>query len=91
MVLFNNHVDKQQILTMFRQMYPENPQHMLRHFEEVTFKAYGSVVASCSSTYIHTGMFFFILYDPNYFWPVHVRLNCVSIEDFFLFTHEYFR
>lgn len=30
MVLFNKPVDKQQIMTLFRQMYPENSQHLLR-------------------------------------------------------------
>lgn len=50
MVLFNNPVVKQQILTMFRQMYPENPQQMLRHFKEVTFKAYGYLLIDLKPT-----------------------------------------
>lgn len=37
MVLFNNPVDKQQILTLSRQMYPGN---LLRHFKEATSKPY---------------------------------------------------
>lgn len=41
MVLFNNPVDKQQIMTLSRQMYPENSQHLLRHFKEATSKPYG--------------------------------------------------
>lgn len=32
MVLFNNHVDKQQIMTLSRQMFPEKSQHLLRRF-----------------------------------------------------------
>lgn len=44
MVLFNNPVDKQQIMTLSRQMYPENSQHLLRHFKEGTSKPYGSLL-----------------------------------------------
>lgn len=50
MVLFNNPVDKQQILTLSRQMYPENPQHLLRHFKEATSKPYGYLLIDLKLT-----------------------------------------
>lgn len=50
MVLFNNPMDKQQILTLSRQMYPENPQHLLRHFKEATSKPYGYLLIDLKPT-----------------------------------------
>lgn len=50
MVFFNNTVDKQQILTLSRQMYPENPQHLLRHFKEATSKPYGYLLIDLKPT-----------------------------------------
>lgn len=50
MVLFNNPVDKQQILTLSRQMYPENPQHLWRHFKEATSKPYGYLLIDLKPT-----------------------------------------
>ena len=41
LILFNNPVDKLQVMTLSRQMYPENPQHLLNHFKEATSKLYG--------------------------------------------------
>ena len=41
MVLFKNPVDKQQVMTLSRQMYPDNPQHLMRHFKEATEKTFG--------------------------------------------------
>ena len=32
LVMFNNPVDQQQVMTLARQMHPENPQHLLKHF-----------------------------------------------------------
>lgn len=34
-------MDRQQVMTLTGQMYPENPQHLLRHFKEATSKIYG--------------------------------------------------
>lgn len=50
MVLFNNPVDKQQIMILSRQMYPENPQHLLRHFKEATSKPYGYLLIDLKPT-----------------------------------------
>ena len=41
LVLLNNPVDKQQVMTLARQMYSNNVQHMLRHFKEAISKPYG--------------------------------------------------
>ena len=40
-ILFNNPIDKQQIMTLGRQMYPENSNHLMKHFKEATSKPYG--------------------------------------------------
>ena len=40
-VLFKNPIDKQQIMTLARQMYPENTHDFMKHFEEATHKPYG--------------------------------------------------
>lgn len=50
MVLFDNPVDKQQIMTLSRQMYPENSQHLLRHFKEATSKPYGYLLVDLKPT-----------------------------------------
>ncbi|XP_033741828.1 uncharacterized protein LOC117328408 [Pecten maximus] len=41
LILFNNPIDKQQIMTLARQMYPENDQHLMRYFKDATQKPYG--------------------------------------------------
>ena len=33
LVLFNNPLDRQQVMTLARQMYPENPQYLPRYFK----------------------------------------------------------
>ena len=48
--LFNNPVDKLQVMTLSRQMYPENPQHLLNHFKEATSKLYGYLVVDLKPT-----------------------------------------
>ncbi len=40
-VLFNMPANKRQILSMSTQMFPENPQHMLRAYEEAIKISYG--------------------------------------------------
>ena len=40
-ILFNNPVDKQQVMTLGRQMYPEKPHHLVNHFNEAVSKPYG--------------------------------------------------
>lgn len=50
MVMFNNPVDKQQIMTLSRQMYPENSQHLLRHFKEATSKPYRYLLVDLKPT-----------------------------------------
>ncbi|KAK3084610.1 hypothetical protein FSP39_016240 [Pinctada imbricata] len=44
LVMFNNPVDQQQIMTLARQMYPGNPQHLMRHFKDATSRPYGYLV-----------------------------------------------
>ncbi|XP_069122470.1 uncharacterized protein [Argopecten irradians] len=41
LVLFNNPIDKQQVMTLARQMYPGNHEYLMRHFSEATDKPYG--------------------------------------------------
>ena len=40
-ILFNNPVDKQQVMTLGRQMYPEKTHHLVNHFNEAVSKPYG--------------------------------------------------
>ena len=40
-VLFKNPIDKQQVMTLARQMYPENTHYFMKHFDEATRKPYG--------------------------------------------------
>lgn len=50
LVIFNNSVDRQQVMTLARQMYPENPQYVLRHFKEATSKPYGYLLIDLTPT-----------------------------------------
>lgn len=50
MVLLNDPVDKQQILTLSRQMHLENPQHLLRHIKEATSKPYEYLMVDLKPT-----------------------------------------
>lgn len=49
LLLYNNPVDRQQIMNMARQVYPENPKHMWRHFEETTSKLNGFLLVVAKS------------------------------------------
>ena len=40
-ISFNNPIDQQQVMTLSRQMYPENTEHLMKHFREATSKPYG--------------------------------------------------
>ncbi len=44
LVLFKTPVDKQPVMTLARQMYPTNPQVLLRQFDEAVNKPYGYLV-----------------------------------------------
>ena len=44
LVLFNNPVDQQQVITLARQMYPGDPQRLMRHFKAATSTSYGYLV-----------------------------------------------
>ena len=44
LVLFNNPVDQQQVMTLARQMYPGDTQRLLRHFKAATSIPYGYLV-----------------------------------------------
>ncbi|XP_021369693.1 zinc finger homeobox protein 4-like [Mizuhopecten yessoensis] len=50
LVMFNNPVDKQQIMTLARQMYPENTKHLMRQFKEATDKPYGYLLVDLKPT-----------------------------------------
>lgn len=50
LVMFNNPVDKQQVMTLARQMYPENSQHLMRYFKEATSKPYGYLLIDLKPT-----------------------------------------
>ena len=50
LVLFNNPIDKQQIMTLARQIYPENSQYLMRHFQAATSKAYGYLAIDLKPT-----------------------------------------
>ena len=43
-------MDRQQVITLARQMYPENFQHLLRHFKEATSKPYGYLLIDLKPT-----------------------------------------
>ena len=44
LVMFKNPVDQQQVMTLARQMYPGNPQNLLKHFQGATSRPYGYLV-----------------------------------------------
>ena len=44
LVMFNNPVDQQQVMTLARQMYPGNSLHLMRHFQTDTSVPYGYLV-----------------------------------------------
>ena len=44
LVMFNNPVDQQQVMTLARQMFPGNSQHLMRHFQAATSVPYGYLV-----------------------------------------------
>ena len=50
MVLFKNPIDKQQVITHSRQTYPDNPQHLIRHFKEATEKPFGYLLIDLKPT-----------------------------------------
>lgn len=50
LVMFNNPVDKQKVMTLARQMYPENSQHLMRYFKEATSKPYGYLLIDLKPT-----------------------------------------
>ena len=50
LVIFNNPVDQQQVMTLSRQMYPENPQHLMRHFRMATSRPYDYLLVDLKPT-----------------------------------------
>ena len=50
MVMFNNPIDKGQVMTLARQMYPESPQHLMRYFREATTEPYGYLLVDLKPT-----------------------------------------
>lgn len=43
-------MDRQQVMTLARQMYPDNTQYLLRHFKEATSKPYGYLLVDLKPT-----------------------------------------
>lgn len=50
LVLFKNPIDKQQVLTLVQQMYPDNSKHLMRHFKEATEKHFGYLLIDLKQT-----------------------------------------
>ena len=50
LAIFNNPVDKQQVMTLARQMYPNDPKHLLRHFEDAVCQRYGYLLVDLKPT-----------------------------------------
>ena len=81
LVLFNNPVDQQPVMTLARQMYPGNHQHLVRRFKEATSKPYGYMVIDLKPfTHEHQRLRTDI-FDP----PVYDR--CIKEEDHPQSTH----
>ena len=49
LVMFKNPVDQQQVMTLARQMYPGNPQNLLKNFQRTTSRPYGYLVIDLKS------------------------------------------
>lgn len=50
LALFNNPADRQQVMILARQMYPENTQYLLRQIKEATSKPYGYLLIDLKPT-----------------------------------------
>lgn len=50
LVLFKNPIDKQQVMTLARQMYPGNSQQLMRPFKEATEKHFGYLLIDLKPT-----------------------------------------
>jgi len=50
LALFNSPIDKQQVMTLARQMYPDNYQYFMRHFSEATCKPFGYLLVDLKPT-----------------------------------------
>ena len=67
-ILFNNPVDKQQVMTLGLQMYPEKPHHLGNHFNEAVSKPYGYLLVDLKpNTPEHSRL------KPN------IISNCISL------------
>ena len=67
-ILFNNPVDKQQVMTLGRQMYPEKPHHLVSHFNEAVSKPFGYLLVDLKpNTPEHSRL------KPN------IISNCISL------------
>ena len=49
-ILFKYPIDKQQVMTLSRQMYPDNPHHLIRHLKEATEKPFGYLLIDLKPT-----------------------------------------
>ncbi len=67
MMLWNNPVDKQSIMTLGRQMYPSNSQYFVRHFDEAVAKPYGNLLVdlkACTPDHLRLRPNALSLYEP---------------------------
>ena len=50
LILFNNPVERQQVLTLARQIYPKNLSELLSHFEDAIRRQYGYLLVDLKPT-----------------------------------------
>ena len=81
LILFNNPVDKQPVMTLARQMYPHNPRELLSHFQVAISQPYGSLLIDLKPTTpealrMRTNIFDKTTSnDPTLFLPTNIKLT----------------
>ena len=81
LILFNNPVDRQPVMTLARQMYPHNPRELLSHFQDAISQPYGSLLIDLKPTApealrMRTNIFDKITSnDPTLFLPTNIKLT----------------
>ena len=81
MIMFNNPVDRQPVMTLARQMYPHNPRELLSHFQDAISQPYGSLLIDLKPTTpealrMRTNIFDKTTSnDPTLFLPTNIKLT----------------
>ena len=81
MILFNNPVDKQPVMTLARQMYPHNPRELLSHFQDAISQPYGSLLIDLKPTTPEALRMRYNIFDkttsndPTLFLPTNIKLT----------------